>query len=456
MRVNRNLRVAVTFSILSFVIGFSFQNCAPEQYFKAVKVSDDSTDGSSTGGPFLPGPTVNPLGERYIVTWGELQTTADGKVAGMDIVGRVMMVRDALSGATETFAHGIGLVSGSNAAHVHDLPCSVNGGGGHYKIDYSVAAALQDNEIWPAIVAQQDGIGPGYVRTNQHFARAEAQAFVVHSASGARMACADLHSLQTSSTKGGRFLNTAFGTSIQNQGQGVAIIAREGGDNQTVVRLSINGLLPSTSYMAHVHNQACNNGDGGAHYKMNPNVTEVAASANNEIWPLFTTSTTGHGETRVAVRHVARADAMSVVIHDPANSANRLMCVDLSLDAGFIPTESGLTKFPNLFGTAKLVRTGAGETKVTVALSGLAPATSYAMHVHDRPCHIAGGGGHYKIDYSVAAAIESNEIWISATTDAVGAGTGTKTVKHIARPEAYSVVIHDADGSRLACSDLYF
>ena len=52
--------------------------------------------------------------------------------------------------------------------------------------------------------------------------------------------------------------------------------------------------------------------------------------AVNEIWP--TISTDAHGRGFGTATHDARArnDAMSIVIHYPANTAIRLACVDLS------------------------------------------------------------------------------------------------------------------------------
>jgi hypothetical protein len=53
--------------------------------------------------------------------------------------------------------------------------------------------------------------------------------------------------------------------------------------------------------------------------------------------------------------------------------------------------------------------------------------------------------------------MQANEIWLSLTTDASGAGMQTASVTtHLARPEAGSIVIHDNDsmGTRLACIDL--
>ncbi len=443
------------------LIMVGFQNCAPEQYFKAPKNEEDSS--SSNGpGPGGAGGLVVPNSARYAITVGELKPTAAGLAAGQSIFGRAMMVRDLQSGATETFTHAMGLpVSAVAAAHVHDLPCGANAGGGHYKIDYGNLATVQSNEIWPSLAAGPDGIGSGYARVS-HLARPEAQSIVIHDAAGARHACGLLHSTWSSDVKGGLFANLAAGATANPNFRGTASISRAAGSGLTIVRLSVNGLMPNTTYGSHVHALPCNTPGtvggtdfAGGHYKQNPAVTEVVATAAAEIWTSFTTNATGHGEVRTQVAHVARPDAQSIIIHDPVTPTTRLACVDLTQAGGFVGTETGIARYPNIFGSAKMERLGSGETRVNMSVSGLTAATQYTAHVHDRPCHIAAGGGHYKFDYNIAAAIESNEIWVRVTTDAAGAGSGVTTVKHIARPEAYSVVIHDADTTRLACVDLY-
>ncbi len=441
---------------------FAFQNCAPEQYFKAQKTEDTSS--SSNGGT---PPPLAPSGNRYFITVGELKTTDAGRAAGMAIAGRMMMVRDSFTGSTESFVHAIGLPASLPATiHVHDSPCNVAAGGGHYKLDYSIAAAEAANEIWPGISATDvNGIGSGYARTNKHYARPEAQSMVIHDPTNARMACGLMHSTWTNNTMGGRFSPLAAGITALPNARGVATISRLGGDNLTVVRASLNGLAPGVTYNAHVHNLPCANTEGGAHYKQNADVVETVATSNNEIWLPFTTSLAvggtggGHADVRVVVPHVARADAASIVIHDPTVATTRLLCVDLTLPINFIGTEAGLRKYPQISGGAKMERLATGETKVTISnMAGLTPNTRYMLHVHDRPCHVGGGGGHYKHDYSQAAAVESNEVWLTLNTDAVGGGSAVTLDKTILRPEAYSIVLHEPDApvnTRLACADLY-
>lgn len=426
---------------LAVVTAVGFQNCSPTPFRASSNLSQSSVDSDSPGI------------DRYFITIGEMKTTETGLAAGADITGRMMMVRDTM-GSTESFIHASGLpVSASAMAHVHDQPCAL-GGGGHYKIDPSITQALESNELWPTIMTGADGAGSGHNHA-MHIARPEAQSMVIHDAAGARVSCGVLHAMNTSNTKGGVFNNLAGGTTAQLTIKGSAVLVRAAGDNLSVVRLSVAGLKANAAHPAHVHNMPCNMTEGGPHYKQNAGVTEATASAANEMWPLFTTNANGYGTARIAVNHVARTDALSVVIHDPTTPTVRLACVDLSLDAGFVATEAGLQRNMNIFGTAKMNRMTDGKTKVTVAVNGLTASKMYMMHVHDRPCHIAAGGAHYKIDPSVATAQESNEIWLHVDSDATGAGSASVTVNHLARPDAYSVVVHDADGTRLACADLF-
>lgn len=445
-----------------------FQNCAPEQYFRAVKVSEE------TGSSVLPNPTPSPspipANGRYLITVGELKGTDAARVAGLSVSGRMMLVRDSLTGSTEAFVHALGLPAGQpGTVHVHDLPCAIgNGGGGHYKIDYAEAGQVPANEIWPTIPATDaTGAGAGYQRV-KHYARPEAQSMVVHDpvTPTTRLGCGLLHSPLGSSVIGGAFAPLAAGAAAFPNAKGAASIARLAGDGLTVVRASIFGLAPSTTYNAHVHNRPCAAPDfGGAHYLQNPDVIETVATANNEIWMQFATTAAvngtggGFATTRVQVAHVARPDAVSIVIHDPVTPTTRLFCVDLTQPLGFIPTETGLRRYPNLSGGGRMERLASGDTKVTVSnLVGLTPNTDYVLHVHDRPCHINGGGGHYKHDYGETGTVEANEVWIRVKTDALGAASGVTLDKHILRPEAYSVVLHDNDAptnSRIACMDLY-
>jgi hypothetical protein len=107
----------------------------------------------------------------------------------------------------------------------------------------------------------------------------------------------------------------------------------------------------------------------------------------------------------------------------------------------------------DISGQAVMVRTADGRTIVTVQAWGLAAGTTYGVHVHNLPCGINNGGGHYQ--HVVGGPVDNvNEIWPGFTTNAAGHGNGFASNEFTARPEAQSVVIHDTDAARIACADL--
>lgn len=125
----------------------------------------------------------------------------------------------------------------------------------------------------------------------------------------------------------------------------------------------------------------------------------------------------------------------------------------LTVDGSVHTFSAGLTRGYDISGDASLTRDLAnGATIAAVTVDGLAPDTSYGVHVHNAPC-AAGGGGHYQ-DLVGGPVDANNELWPRVTTDATGHGEGYAAVDWVARGEAQSIVIHDSDGARIACSDL--
>ena len=106
-------------------------------------------------------------------------------------------------------------------------------------------------------------------------------------------------------------------------------------------------------------------------------------------------------------------------------------------------------------GQAQMIRTADGRTLVHVQVTGLHPHVTYGVHVHNLPCNVNNGGGHYQriVGGSVDA---ENEIWPGFTTNAAGNGNGSAVHAFTARSEAQSIVIHDptAANARIACADL--
>jgi hypothetical protein len=121
----------------------------------------------------------------------------------------------------------------------------------------------------------------------------------------------------------------------------------------------------------------------------------------------------------------------------------------------FVTYASGPSLGYEISGRAQMERTAAGPTLVQVHVTGLKPGISYGVHVHNLPCAVNDGGGHYQ--HIVGGPVDdANEIWPAFTTNPAGAGNGNAYHAFTARPEAQSIVIHDptAANARIACADL--
>lgn len=258
---------------------------------------------------------------------------------------------------------------------------------------------------------------------------------------------------------GGVFAVTPAGTTAGfDQLVGTAAMVREE-TGYTDVRVEVSGLTPSTTFGAHVHALACNDNVGGGHYKLDDTVMDTVEA--NEIWPVVTVGPNGDGLGTIRVNHYARADARSIVIHEPMNN-EKIACADLAPNAnltamgtfGELPAGMGR----GITGTAEL-RRYAGGTQVSVSLMGnLTADATYPTHVHATPCDVNSGGPHYKIDDGIMDTVEENEIWPNAIADTGGTmASGSASTPHIARFSAGSVVVHDPDnGDRLLCADLWW
>lgn len=101
--------------------------------------------------------------------------------------------------------------------------------------------------------------------------------------------------------------------------------------NQTKVTVHVTGLTPGETYVSHVHNQACADGDAGGHFKQDP---LGASEPPNEIWPgdgAFSPNQAGIANQKAAVAYFANSDAVSVVIHwKTGGVAPKVACADLS------------------------------------------------------------------------------------------------------------------------------
>jgi hypothetical protein len=103
---------------------------------------------------------------------------------------------------------------------------------------------------------------------------------------------------------------------------GTAWLARHQGG--TTVSISVEGLVPGTSYMSHVHEGACAEA-GGEHYRFDPEGSELPP---NEIHLAFTADGAGRATMTVENGMVASDDARSVVVHPADLMDNKVACAD--------------------------------------------------------------------------------------------------------------------------------
>jgi hypothetical protein len=111
----------------------------------------------------------------------------------LDDLQALASLRRTIAGATRVRVTAVGLGAElSYPAHVHALPCSVESGGPHYKIDTSETGTVEENELWLMLATDADGAATAE-QSFDHIARADARAIVIHDPEdGARLACIDL------------------------------------------------------------------------------------------------------------------------------------------------------------------------------------------------------------------------------------------------------------------------
>lgn len=373
------------------------------------------------------------------------------------VYGAVQMVRN-LDGTASLTVSATGLAPGvEHSAHVHTWPCAYEAGG-HYLVDPATPDAGEANELWMTLTPDPDG-NATYTKSIATGVRGDALAVVIHDpASGDKLACADLLPEQTvgAGAEGGIY-PFAYYEPIDESIGGNARVTM---GSSTTVELSVNGLTPTETYAAHVHVLPCDVTNAGGHYKLDPSVTDTLV--DNEIWPTITVGPDGSATATLTVSgHTLREDGAAVVLHrTSAPDAPKVACADLGR-TGYLQrttygtfTLLGTGAGSTVGGSATIDRRMDGVTVVEVELRGLTPDSEYPVHVHELPCQVLDGGGHYLIDPSLPDGDEANEIWANVVGGPNGTGTRAVGVSHLARAEAQSVVVHSADGTRLACADL--
>lgn len=248
---------------------------------------------------------------------GTFQTMAAGMMAGYQISGTAQVTLSGDVTHIELAVQGLKPDQTAYPAHVHDGSCA-SGGGSHYKLD-ATGPDAEANGVWPVVHASGSS-GSGSLDIS-HVLRGDAKSIVIHDPSTkAKIACADL-GLQVNA---GQLAMLPEGMSLGMHVSGWGALTRVGGMTQTWL-VVYSGLDPNKQYPAHLHNQACADGEGGKHYEIDPN---AMAGQSNEIWPMLMTDGNGAAAAYVTAPGMARDDAKAIVIHDPV-SKNKIACADL-------------------------------------------------------------------------------------------------------------------------------
>ena len=121
------------------------------------------------------------------------------------------------------------------------------------------------------------------------------------------------------------FASGAFGPLAGYQGIGGAGGMARQFDGTTDLYLNVGGVTPDTIFTAHLHVAPCAANAGG-HYKIDPAITQTIES--NELWLRGRSTPVGTLFALQSFAHRTRADAASIVVHDPVTGA-KMACADL-------------------------------------------------------------------------------------------------------------------------------
>jgi len=261
---------------------------------------------------------------------------ADAAAGDTKIGGRAELIRSGNSTSLEIDLRNLNSTA-TYMGHVHALPCEANTAGGHY-FQNPTADPGDNNELWPRIVLSGTKLNRATdLRIwETHRARLDAQSVVIHRVvapgNAPKVACANLQvdtrslalSAQGSATV--KFATNRF-PNVQMSG----LVLRRARAT-SYVRVAVSGVDPG-AYTLHVHNLPCGVQNAGGHYKLNPSLspTDPEEIRANELWlDVNATGVAGaaSGTDTVRTSITPRADARSIVLHDPIGGAKQA-CVDL-------------------------------------------------------------------------------------------------------------------------------
>lgn len=112
---------------------------------------------------------------------------------GVDGLKGTITVTRRLDGVSEATLDLEGLAPRETyPVHLHAAPCDAYQAGDHYFIDPTLDYVDEANELWLSVTSKPKG-GAKRTVAIPHLLRGEAQAFILHHADGARLACIDLY-----------------------------------------------------------------------------------------------------------------------------------------------------------------------------------------------------------------------------------------------------------------------
>jgi hypothetical protein len=415
--------------------------------------------------------------------------TADGSgyasSGSVTVIGEDGQVRVQLVLGAMTYPQGANL---SFTGHVHAATCADGDGGGHFKFDTTVAGALEYNEIWVDAadydVGQASLLSTGKAKLGVLSDRAKS--FVVHDArpdgsAGSKRLCCNLKVKELVCEHNWVSLTTGTNHSVAG---GVRVATEDGSSD---VWLDIEGLAESGSVVSagtfpgHVHAARCADGDAGGHFRFDGAISTTEEA--NELWaggPVANGAVRHWGGTKTGTPDLT---AKSFVLHEAvsaAESPKRLCCDFWEEEPLFTPAPAAVTRSFQCAGPFVAIGDGyaatgnvsvveetiAGQASSLLSVSvdfsaftGAADGATVVGHVHAAACADNGGGGHWKIDESIAATLESNELWVGGTLGAGGAFAAEGVPRlGLLTETAVSFVVHESlgDGSapKAVCCDL--
>jgi hypothetical protein len=122
----------------------------------------------------------------------------------------------------------------------------------------------------------------------------------------------------------GDFQPFAVGAGLDIGGQAHMVRTADG---RTLVNIVVTGLEPGVTYPSHVHAAPCGTGDADGHYMHDPS---GPVTPPNEIWPgPITANAAGIARGHTVADFPAGVTAVSVVVHRPGATPNKIACADL-------------------------------------------------------------------------------------------------------------------------------